>query len=155
MGNKMKRNGQQGFTLIELIMVIVILGILAATALPKFVDLSSDARKSTIEGMLGAVRSTLAIVHSKALIDGKTGAAAADQKVSINGTDVLLAFGYPKDTTELLKSMDYDSSSFAANGTAIEHQTATTKASCAITFSVATSATAPASAALVGSLNCS
>ena len=54
------KNQQSGFTLIELIMVIVILGILAAFALPKFADLSGDARASSLNGALGSVRSASA-----------------------------------------------------------------------------------------------
>ena len=60
-----KMNGQAGFTLIELIVVIVILGILAVTAAPKFMNLTSDANASVVKGLAGSVKSAYQMVYAK------------------------------------------------------------------------------------------
>ncbi|EAR07769.1 type II secretion system protein [Reinekea blandensis] len=80
---------QQGFTLIELIMVIVILGILSAFALPRFADLSDNAENSAIEGVLGAVRSASSIAHANALANSDS------TETSLEGTVIALVNGYP------------------------------------------------------------
>ena len=73
----MNAKPQIGFTLIELVLVIVILGILAATALPKFVDLKSDAQLAAIQSVAGAVSSAFAINYAARAVNATKGVAVA------------------------------------------------------------------------------
>ncbi|WJG09710.1 prepilin-type N-terminal cleavage/methylation domain-containing protein [Aliiglaciecola sp. LCG003] len=89
---------QRGFTLIELIIVIVILGILAVTAAPRFIDLSSDAKASTLKGVKAALQGGAQLVYAKSSIAGEqTNANAGDDtsRVTIGTVDVDTDFGYP------------------------------------------------------------
>lgn len=65
-------SGKNGFTLIELIVVIVILGILAVTAAPKFMNLTSDANASVVKGMGGAIRTAAHMVYAKSKLPNAT-----------------------------------------------------------------------------------
>ena len=88
----MRRNNG-GFTLIELIVVIVILGILAVTAAPKFIDLQSDARLATLNGMKAAINSAVSLTYGKSLVTGQE--KLEDGSVTINGSPVSVCYGYP------------------------------------------------------------
>ena len=113
---KLTMKGQQGFTLIELVVVIVILGILAVTAAPKFINLQDDARTATLQAVKASMQSAATMVYSKSLIKGnETSAGNATTFVNVNGVNVLVRYGYPRDTTATLTNWQNDLLELNAN----------------------------------------
>ena len=88
----MRESAEHGFTIIELVVVIALLGLLAAVALPKFADLTSEARTAALSGIQGGFTAGVQIVHSKWLATPGSGAG----NVSIDGATVVVnAAGWP------------------------------------------------------------
>lgn len=105
---------KNGFTLVELVIVIVLLGILATVAAPKFLDLTTDAHIGRLEGMKGAIASGTALIRIQALVDNQLEGAGS---IDVNGVTITLYSGYP--TGYWQNSMRYipslDDVSFTSN----------------------------------------
>jgi MSHA pilin protein MshA len=130
----MSRSVQRGFTMIELVVVIVILGSLAAFAVPKFMGLEDQARIAALNGLTGSVRSAANMAHGVWLANGNT------SPISVDGVNIPMVNGYPNAVG--IQNLIQDSTGFTvkAAGTTITFTpvNAKTPATCNVVYNQAT-----------------
>lgn len=135
----MNRVTTRGFTLIELVVVIALLGILAAFALPRFASLESEARAATVQGLAGSLRSASAMAHGLYL-------ATNVDPVVMEGTNIAITNGYPSasDVANTLSDTTGFTPGAAAGGViTITKDGATTPADCSVQYTEAGAGGAP------------
>lgn len=139
---------QAGFTLIELVIVIIILGILAVTAAPKFLNLQDDAKEAAAQGVQAAVSSSAQLVYSKSALEGierKPSGAVS----SSDGTNIDVVYGYPAATDAGIKNAVTIDGSWSGKESGGAYVFSTSSSKCTVNYTEA-SETSAASTTLAG-----
>lgn len=145
---------QRGFTLIELVVVIVILGILSAFAVPRFIGLERQAREASVRALAGSLRSAATLARSASVASSLAHNAA----VRMENQNVAMNFAYPTATATGIGRTLQDTTGFTlahnAGVTTYTRQGAANPASCRVTYTAPTVLGAPPTIAISNPLNC-
>jgi MSHA pilin protein MshA len=124
----MRRDIEQGFTVIEFVVVITILGILAAFAVPRFVGVEAESREAAVNTLAGSVRSAAMLTHAMWMAQG------GGPAVAMEGATITMTHGYPNRATIDDSLIDLAGYSYAAGTGVFTRDDAKAPAECSVTY---------------------